>query len=106
MCKQCLQHGGSRETDDSGYRHPSQFITTYRRTQHSTLDIGPGISIANLAIIRPGPPKHFDDLGQSFVGRRLDSGKSCPSNRAMFLIFSYLQLLVPSESGLYASSES
>lgn len=59
MCKQCLQHGGSRETDDSGYHHPLQFITTYRRTQHSTLDIGPGIGIANFAIIRPGPPKHF-----------------------------------------------
>lgn len=65
MCKQCLQHGGSRETDDSGYHHPLQFITTYRRTQHSTLDIGPDIGIANLAIIRPGPPKHFDDSSVS-----------------------------------------
>ena len=74
MCKQCLQHGGSRETDDSGYHHPLQFITTYRRTQHSTLDIGPDIGIANLAIIRPGPPKHFDDIRQSFASNWLVDG--------------------------------
>lgn len=53
-------------------------IIHYSSSRHtaalSTLDIGPDIGIANLAIIRSGPPKRFDDLGQSFASNWLVDG--------------------------------